>query len=328
MGDLRDRLVAAIDVGGTSMKGALIDCRGRLVSEVETRLTKDPGRGTAEAVIENLTNLANSLAAKGNVKSPDGLVALGIGVPGIIDEQRGVALVALNVEWCGDPLVERLSNSVRLPTVLSNDARVAGTAEGLWGAAAGYDDFLFIALGTGVGGATVVRGEPYVRHGGAGGEFGHMTINSDGADCTCGRRGCLEAYSSGSAIGRRYSIRSNRKKLVTGKDVFLKAAAGEPLAKQVWHEAVSALAGAIVNYIALMSPDAIIIGGGVSDAGDLLFEPLRKLVMDQMPSFHPLPPPPILPASFGRDAGIVGAGALAWMTQGFTRRQLVTTFNE
>ena len=320
MDHLDDDLMVGIDVGGTSMKGGLLDCRGHLIGDVESRPTKQTAGGTSEEVIENVVALATSLAQKGRKTSRKGVVGVGVAVPGVIDEVRGVALVALNVEWCGDPMVRTVGDRVGVPTFLGNDARVAGLAEGLWGAAAGHDDFLLIVLGTGVGAATVLRGEPYLRHGSSGGEFGHMSVNVEGADCVCGRKGCIEAYASGRSIGRRYTTRSNTSTPVRGKEVFELAAAGERLANAIWQEAICALATGIANYTALMDPEVVVVGGGVADAGNLLFEPLRRQVADQMPSFHQGPPPPIVPATFGRHAGIVGAAALAWMKQGLLHR--------
>lgn len=314
--DLAQGLMVGIDVGGTSMKGGLLDAGGHLVGDTESRPTKDADGGTSEEVIENLVALTTSLASQGAGASPAGVIGVGVAVPGVIDEQRGVALVALNVEWRGDPLVKTMSERIGVPSYLGNDARVAGTAEGLWGAGAGHDDFLFIALGTGVGAAAMLGGEAYVRPGGAGGEFGHMTVNVQGADCVCGRRGCLEAYASGRSISRRYSTRSNAHLPVSGKDVFERVQAGEVLAKQIWEEAVCALAAGIANYIALMSPEVVVIGGGLADAGESLFGPLRHEVAEQIPSFHQGPPPPIVPAAFGRKAGLVGAAAMAWKKAG------------
>jgi glucokinase len=274
-------------------------------------------------VIEAIISLAEKTVAAGREQfGPESVAGVGLCVPGIIDEDRGVALIALNVEWHGDPLVDWVSRRIDLPIVLGHDARVAGLAEGLWGAAQGSNEYLFLALGTGVGAAVVIGGEPYFRGDGAGGELGHMSLNPDGPDCPCGRQGCLEMYASGKAIGRRYMQRTNAHQEVSGKEVVERARVGDRRATEVWEEAVDALSTAIVNAIALLSPDVVVIGGGVADAGDMLFGPLTESVANHIPSFHLKPPPPILPARFGKNAGLVGAAARAWLKSGVSRYEL------
>jgi glucokinase len=319
---MRDQLMVGVDVGGTSMKGGLVDRGGRIAGVIRRQPTRPRGDEGSEEVTQSILRFAHGLATAGQQAHGEGVLGVGLVIPGIIDEERGVALAALNVEWRGDPIADRLSRLVGLPAVLGHDARSAGLAEGLWGSARGTRDFLFIALGTGVGAAVVLDGKPYFRSFGAGGEFGHMTVNGYGPDCVCGRTGCVEAYAGGRSISRRYMARVNATRPISGKEVMERMRAGDRLARQVWGDAVWALATAIVNSVVLLSPDVVVIGGGVAESGRLLFDPLIAEIGDQIPAFHQKAPPPILRARFRKRAGIVGAAARAWLACGFSREEL------
>lgn len=315
--------MVGVDVGGTSMKGGLVDGAGRIVGGIRRRPTRPRGDEGSEEVVQSILGFADGLVTAGRKAHGErSVVAVGLVIPGIIDEDRGVALSAINVEWRGEPIVDRLSSRVGLPAVLGHDARSGGLAEGLWGSARGSRDFLFIAVGTGVGAAVVLGGDPYFRSFGAGGEFGHMTVNGYGPDCVCGRTGCVEAYAGGRSISRRYMARVNATRTIAGKEVMERMRAGDRLARQVWDDAVWALGTAIVNSVVLLSPDVVVIGGGVAEAGRLLFRPLIAEVREQIPAFHQRPPPPIVRARFRKRAGIVGAAARAWLASGVSREEL------
>jgi glucokinase len=323
VGGVTERVMVGVDVGGTSMKGGVVDRGGRIVGGIRRQPTRPRGDEPSEEVVESILAFAEGLVAAGRERHGHaGVVGVGLVIPGIIDEDRGVALAAINVEWRGDPIVDRLSRRVGLPAVLGHDARSAGLAEGLWGSARGSRDYLFIAVGTGVGAAVVLGGEPYFRSFGAGGEFGHMTVNGHGPDCVCGRTGCVEAYAGGRSISRRYMARVNATRTITGKEVMERMRQGDRLARQVWDDAVWALGTAIVNSVVLLSPDVVVIGGGVAEAGRVLFDPLSREVSEQIPGFHQRPAPPIVRARFRKRAGIVGAAARAWLACGVSREEL------
>lgn len=320
---MTEPLMVGVDVGGTSMKGALVDRRGRFMSRAVRRPTRLRGDEGSDEVVESILDFALRLVERGRARhGREAVQGVGLVIPGIIDEDRGVALAAINVEWRGDPIVDRLRRRIGLPATLGHDARSAGLAEGVWGRARGSANYLFIAVGTGVGAAVVLSGQPYFRSYGAGGEFGHITVNGRGPDCTCGRTGCVEAYAGGRSIGRRYTARSNAPRPVEGREVMERMLAGDRVALHVWRDAVWALGTAIVDTTVLLSPDMVVIGGGVAEAGRVLFDPLRAEVREQMPAFHQRPPPPIVPAHFGRRAGIVGAALRGWLGCGYSPEDL------
>jgi glucokinase len=295
-------VVVAIDVGGTGLKGAVVDAAGRS-SGVERRAT--PVTDGPEAVVGAVLDFAAELSGRGAV------AGVGLAVPGIVDAEAGIVREAANLGWRELELGRRASERLGIPVSVLHDARAAAVAEGAAGAARGVADWLLLTLGTGVGAAVVVDGAFYLGPGGRGGELGHITIDPRGPTCACGRRGCLEAYASAGHIARHYTVRANR---VSGaEEVVARAAAGDPVAEDVWAHALDALAIAIANYDALLDPDLVVIGGGLAAAGEELFGPLGRLVKGRSLSGEP---PPVVPARFGERAGRLGAAITAWRAAG------------
>jgi glucokinase len=293
-----DEVVVAIDVGGTTMRGALAREDGGLVETEERPTPADRG---PEAVLEALLGLAGDLAG---AAEPLRLRcrAAGVAVPGIVDEQAGVALSAVNLGWRELPVARLVSERLSLPVALAHDVRAAGQAEQLYGAARGHRDWVFIALGTGIAAAVVVRGEPY---GGArwwGGEMGHTQVDPSGPPCVCGGQGHLEAIASAGALIRLYHERVGE--TISAEEISRRAASSDPTAAGLWRDAVAALARAIATYVALLDPELVVIGGGLARAGELLLEPLRRQVSAQL-AFRESPP--IARGELGADAAVVGA---------------------
>jgi glucokinase len=301
-----DQVVVALDVGGTGMKCALVRPDG--VAVRTERHPTDAARGPA-AVVDTILGIAEGLAAKARA---DGLtpVATGIAVPGVVDEARGVAVWSANVGFRDVPLRDLAVRRLGLPTALGHDVRVGGLAEARLGAGRGADHVLFVAIGTGIAAAHVVDGGAAVGAHGAAGEIGHIMVRPDGPRCGCGRPGCLEAIASASAIGRRYAeladVRPDAP--VTAAAVAERAAAGEPLAAQVWRSAVEALADGLATGQALFDVTTIVLGGGLAQAGDLLLVPLREAMHERM-TFHR--EPQLVAAALGDEAGCLGAALLA-----------------
>jgi glucokinase len=301
-------VVLGIDVGGTSVKTALIDRAGHLRGP--RKLPNHPERGP-DLVVEGILRIAVAAVNKaGSARETWTVRAIGLVVPGLVDEVKGIAVRSVNLGWTDIPLLRLLGERVGLPAALGHDVRSAALAERLLGAATGAGDFLFIALGAGVGAAIMIGEETYRGANGRAGEFGHTTVVRNGPRCTCGKSGCIEAFASGSAIERRYWRLTGAGQRVPTAEVSRRALAGDRNATRVWGEAVQALGMGIANYITLLDPDRVVMGGGVSAAGARLFSPLREAVAGYLPPFQLSPP--ILPAALQSYAGCVGAGIMAW----------------
>ncbi len=231
--------------------------------------------------------------------------AAGLLVPGHVDDAAGVGVFSENLGWRDFPFRARAEQELGIPVSFSHDVRGAGEAEHRLGAAAPFDDVVVMAIGTGIAGAVFVGGS-LLTGGGMAGEMGHSRV-ADGPRCACGGMGCLEAIASAAAIAREYTARTGTP-VPGAKDVLQRAQAGDSHAAAVWERALDALALDLSHTVALLAPDAIVIGGGLSQAGAALFEPLtRKL--DAILTFHRRPL--LLPASIGEDAGVIGAALRA-----------------
>jgi glucokinase len=193
--------------------------------------------------------------------------------------------------------------------MLGHDVRTGGLAESVLGAGRGLSDFLFLPIGTGIAGASIIRGEPYGGSSGWAGEIGHTPVFPDGEQCACGQFGCLETYASAASVGRRYSLRAG----VEGVKAEQVVTSDDPMAIEVWDEAVEALSLALATYTLLLDPSAIVLGGGLSQAGPALFDPVRTRLVKRL-AFREAPP--LVPAALGVDAGMLGAALLGWHAAG------------
>jgi len=293
----RDVRVVAVDVGGTDIKAALVD--GDVTTLAERSLpTPLDGANTAARVVDAVAQLVEELRDQR-------VAAVGLAVPGLVDERRGVAVWSENLYWSDVPIAAQITERCGLPTVLGHDVRTGALAETRIGAARGLQDVLFLAIGTGIAAALILGGRLHVA-GGYAGEIGHTDAGHD-EPCACGSSGCLEAIASAAAIARRYSTRSGRP-VQRAADVVLAAAAGDPDAQAVWDEAIDALAGALAWVAGVLAPEAVVIGGGLSRAGSALFDPLSERTRDRL-TFQRMPR--LVPAALGDRAGCIGAAILA-----------------
>jgi glucokinase len=295
-------VVVALDVGGTGMKCALVRPDGTV--HHEERHPTLAARGP-EAVTENILTVAAGLAATARA---DGLdpVAVGIAVPGVIDEENGVAVWSSNVGFRDVPLRALIEERVGLPTALGHDVRAGGLAEARLGAGRGQRHVLFVAIGTGIAAALVVNGAGYNGAHGAAGEVGHIIVRPGGVPCPCGQNGCLEAIASARAIGARYAELAGDP-TATAFDVFHRIDTDQ-LAKEVWQEALDALADGLVTAQALFDVSMLVLGGGLAEAGDALLVPLKAEIEKRL-TFHRMPA--IGKAALGDTAGCLGAALLA-----------------
>jgi glucokinase len=300
---MSDDVVIALDVGGTGMKCALVRPDG-MVHHAERHPTL-ASRGPA-AVTANILDVAAGLAerARADRLMP---VAAGVAVPGVVDEEAGIAVWSANVGFRDVPLRALVADRLGLPAALGHDVRAGGMAEARLGAGRGVRHVLFIPVGTGIAAAHVVDGRAFAGAHGAAGEVGHVIVRPGGPRCGCGARGCLEAVASAAAIGRRYAELSGIAG-ATALDVAARAAAGEALATAVWRDAVEALADGLLTAQALYDAEMLVLGGGLAEAGEALLAPLRA-ALDQRNSFLRLPR--LTRADLGDNAGCQGAALLA-----------------
>lgn len=299
------RHVIALDVGGTGMKAALVGLDGALLYEARRATGRERG---PEAVVESILGFARELRAHGRTHFGTAAEAAGVAVPGIVDAERGVAVHSADLGWRDLPLRGLLRHRLgRIPVALGHGVRTGGFAEGRIGAGRGTGRFLYVSLGTGISGAIGIDGdiEPGA-HGGAG-ELGHIVVRPDGPVCGCGRRGCLDTLASAAAIGRAWAVASGDP-AADATACARAVEAGDEAAAGVWQAAVDALADGLLTALTVLNPRALIIGGGIAEAGDTLFTPLRAAVAERV-TFQQLPA--IVPAALGDTAGCRGAALLA-----------------
>lgn len=288
------------------MKAALVGADGTLLHEERRATGRERG---PEAVVEAILGFAADLRAHGEKHLGEAAVAAGVAVPGIVDTERGIAVYAANLGWRDLPLRDLLGERLgSIPVALGHDVRTGGLAEGRSGAGRGADRFLFVALGTGIAGAIGIDGVIEAGAHGSAGEIGHVVVRPDGPECGCGQRGCLETLASASAVTRAWAAACGDP-AQDAADCARAVDAGDPTALRVWADAVDALAAGLVTAITLLDPRTLIIGGGLAEAGETLFTPLRAAVEERI-TFQTLPH--IVPATLGDTAGCLGAGLLAW----------------
>lgn len=300
------RAVVAVDVGGTSMKGAVVGRDGSVLA-APWRATRRE-RGPA-AVVEGIFRFATELVEQTRELTGQEPAAAGLAVPGLVDEATGTAIYSANIGWRDEPLAELAADELGTPVALGHDVRAGGLAEALLGAGRGVDDFLFVPIGTGIAGAVVLRGAPYSGSRGWSGELGHVPVWPEGESCACGQRGCLEVYASAAAITRRYGGGPGMRT----EDVLGRAVSGDPDAARVWREAVEALAIALAGYTLTLDPELLVIGGGLAECRERLLVPLRERLRARLALREP---PPLAMAELGSRAAVMGAALLAWRAAG------------
>jgi glucokinase len=299
----RRDLVAGVDVGGTTIKAALFDSDG---VEYASSKRPTPRHLGPDAVVATMIEAIVELRAQ--VPEAARLQAVGLVVPGIVDAEQGIAVYATNIGWDALPLRQIVAEAIGLPVVLDHDVRAAGLAELELGAGRGLQDVLYVALGTGVAAAVITRGQVLTGATGRAGELGHLPVFPEGEWCACGQRGCTETYASAASVSRRYSAATGSSE-VPAEEVLSRAAAGDPIADRIFHDAVTALGRALVHCVLLMDPELILIGGGMAASGGMLLHPLTREVQAGL-AWRPAPTISI--GRFAGDAGRRGAGLLAW----------------
>jgi glucokinase len=307
--------VLAIDIGGTKLAAGIVDAAGRILArgEVPTLAAEGPAR-----VLERIVDLGKSLLGRSEVPV-NAVQRIGVGCAGPVDRLAGLVLNPPNLPgWTRVALVDHLRQAFGLPAILENDANAAALGEFRYGAGQGARSLVYLTVSTGIGGGIVLDGKIWHGLKDAAGEIGHMTLAPNGPLCGCGNRGCLEAIASGPSIARRArealaagrSSRLGEVPSLTAADVVRLAREGDEVAREVWEETVRFLGLGVAAAIMILAPERVVIGGGVTEAGEFLFEPLRGEVRGRV-KLVPMESIPILPAALGRDVGILGAAAVA-----------------
>ncbi len=305
-----------IDLGGTFIKGGIVDDLGNIVCQDKTPTESEGG---AEKVSENIAGLAKKLMAQVGLTADD-VVGIGMGVPGMIDSKAGTVIYSNNLNWVDFAIGEKVGELTGLPVKIANDANVAALGEVKFGVAKAHDNAILLTLGTGVGGGIVVDGKLVEGNRSAGAELGHVVIVMGGEQCTCGRKGCLEAYASATALIRdtkRTMLLHPESKMwevgsideVTGKTAF-DYKDTDAFAKEVVDGYIRALACGIVNFANVFRPEVVILGGGVCAQGDNLVKPLQAILDEELFAGAMGPQVKIVIAQLGNSAGILGAAAL------------------
>jgi glucokinase len=307
-------LIIGVDLGGTNVRSAVVDHAGRVTDNARLSVA---GSGTAEVVINRVVACVNQTLDRCGHEHIRGI---GVGTPGLIKAETGTIVYAPNVPgWVDLPLQTILEERFGLPVSIENDANAAGIGEHWVGGGAGYKNMVCLTLGTGVGGAIIFDNRVWRGSNGAGGEVGHITVVENGAVCGCGAPGCLEAYASAPAIARqaREALESGAVSLLNDRcggdrsriDAAMIAEAardGDRVATDVMYRAATLLGIAVAGLTNLLNPEMFVIGGGVVNAGDLIFDPIWEQI-DRIAYKWSASILKIVPAKLGDDAGIIGA---------------------
>ncbi len=301
-----------IDLGGTNIKYAIVSGDGTIVFESIKPTQANEGR---DVVIQNILNCCEELLEYA-IAHQMKVCGVGVGTPGIIDNGLVLGGAENLPEWESLPLGGILSRQLNMPVFVENDANMMGLAEVRFGAADNVDDAVFLTIGTGVGGAMVLNGELYGGHRNRGAELGHIMVNPDGAICDCGTKGCLEAHASVTSLIRDYkdALVAGRHAMpdkIDGIHIMQKFKSGDACAQEAINLHMHYLAMGIASFINVFSPQKVIIGGGLSEAGDFYIDEVQKrtmkLAMKETSVFTQ-----IVRANLGNKAGFIGAAALVF----------------
>jgi glucokinase len=309
-------LTAGLDVGGTKVAAGVVDDGGKIVE----KLRRSTPAADAELTAQVIADLVTELSSRHRVE------AVGLGAAGFLDVAREKVIFAPNLAWRGEPLKARVEGLVGLPVVMENDANASAWAEVRFGAARGEQDVVLLSVGTGIGGGIVLGGELYRGRWGMAGEPGHYRAVPDGRLCGCGNRGCLEQYASGSALvaeAREFARRTPEGAIrllqlgggspegIGGPQITQAAQEGDPAALRCFQIIGGWLGQGMADLAAILDPGCFVIGGGVSEAGDLLLRPARAAFEKALTGRGYREFANITIAEFGADAGLVGAADLA-----------------
>ncbi|EME98361.1 ROK family glucokinase [Streptomyces mobaraensis NBRC 13819 = DSM 40847] len=308
-------LTIGVDIGGTKIAAGVVDEEGSILATC-----KVPTPDTPEGVIDAIADAVRTVSADHEVE------AVGIGAAGYVDDKRATVLFAPNINWRHEALKDKVEQRVGLPVVVENDANAAAWGEYRFGAGQGHDDVICITLGTGLGGGIIIGNKLRRGRFGVAAEFGHIRTVPDGLLCGCGSQGCWEQYASGRALvryarQRAHATPENATVLlglgdgtpegIEGKHISLAARQGDPVAVDSFRELARWVGAGLADLASLFDPSAFIVGGGLSDEGDLVLDPIRKSFRRWLVGGKWRPHAQVLAAQLGGKAGLVGAADLA-----------------
>ena len=310
-------LAIGIDIGGTSIKGAAIYDDGKMLDVFSMPVIKgEPGVET----INKLIDLVSGYISYNDIA--DKVVGIGIGIPGLLDVNKGVVVMSNNLGWEDLPIADMFKAKLPYPVRIANDANVAAYGEAMFGAGKGVPYVIMLTLGTGVGGGIVLDGELYEGNNGQGAELGHIVVQYGGRQCTCQRKGCLETYASATAIIRdtKEAMEQHPESLmhkvaeelgkVDGRVAFKAARQGDLVALGVVDQYVYYLCEGLLNYCNIFRPNLIILSGGIANEGDYLFDKINAYLPKERYGYPRSPVVKVVPATLGYDSGKIGAAAL------------------
>ncbi|WP_029901910.1 ROK family protein [Prevotella sp. 10(H)] len=307
-----------IDIGGTNSVFGIVDKRGHIINQgsIKTGAYKEINE-YVEHLSAGVQEIIDQVGGSGNIKG------IGVGAPNG-NYFTGCIEFAPNLPWKGViPLAQMLTDKLNIPVALTNDANAAAIGEMTYGAARGIKDFIVITLGTGVGSGIVVNGQLVYGHDGFAGELGHTTAIREGRMCGCGKKGCLETYSSATGVARTAKeylqtkkdpsiLRELNVEEITSKDVYDAAVKGDKLAKEIFEYTGKVLGESFADFVAFSSPEAIILFGGLTKAGKLIFDPVRKHMEENMLPIFRNKIKLLMSELKESDAAVLGASALGW----------------
>lgn len=306
---------AGIDLGGTFVKLGIVDENGKILARNKFPTGKERPN---DEVIRDMANGITAMEKDNNLKT----TAVGIGIPGITDSENATVVFADNLGWKNVEIGKKLSSLLDKPVFACNDASAAALGEYFCGTSKNYLNSALITLGTGVGSGFIINGKLYEGFKSAGGEFGHTVIKVNGEKCACGRKGCFEAYASTSALIRQtekalnkdekkesllWKLTNNDLTTLNGVTIEKAVSLGDKLAKRVWNKYASYVSEGVINLANILRPEIILIGGGISGAGELLLKPIRRKVNRTLKDSVKYAPIKIETASLLNDAGLLGA---------------------
>ena len=311
-----------IDLGGTNIAVGVVDEEYRIVGRASVK-TNCPR--PAEEIADDMAKAAFMAVEDAGV-SMDQVEWIGIGSPGTVDKEQGVVVYANNLDFHNVPVAKLIGERTGRKVYMDNDANAAAYGESIAGAAKGYKNVLAITLGTGVGGGIIIDGRIYGGFSNCGAELGHMGIVYDGRPCTCGRKGCIEAYASATGLinltkeamkdhpaSIMWQMVDGDLNKVNGRVAFDAMRKGDETGAQVVDQYISYLAYGVSNFINMFQPEILVIGGGIGKEGENLLVPLREKVKKETYAKRPEDETQILSAKLGNDAGIIGAAFLGNM---------------
>jgi glucokinase len=323
-------LAIGVDVGGTKVAAGVVDEDGRVLAKLKRSTPAASPARTEQAIADVVTELLD-----GHQVPTRQITAIGLGAAGFVDSARATMLFAPNLAWRDEPLKQRVEERLGREVVVENDANASAWAEARFGAARGYRDVMLVAVGTGIGASIIIGGELYRGRWGMAGEPGHVRVVPDGRLCGCGNRGCWEQYCSGNALvheAREFARRTpkgamrllqlggGRPEGISGPEITQAATEGDPAALRCFQIVGGWLGQGLADLAAILDPACFVIGGGVSEAGDLLLDPARAWFERALTGRGHRPFAEIKAAQLGEDAGIVGAADLARRDRFLSRR--------